>query len=208
MNVPIITYSNIYSGVCPASNNSWCFLNFELKSQTPHNTHLRQFPKCMCCPGKAADRPPLRCEQCNSYSHQNTASTGDESDQYYDSCPSQIQTQVVCPVHIVCIPSGLFSPLPSPLVYLLPSSCRIVYVRRLILSEESQSNDISTGAFLKCFFLKCSCNAFPLLYISPHPPQRSEPFPWVYSTWWSNQTWWLNSFAQRWHALYRSATHI
>ena len=99
MNVPIITYSNIYSGVCPASNNSWCFLNFELKSQTPHNTHLRQFPKCMCCPGKAADRPPLRCEQCNSYSHQNTASTGDESDQYYDSCPSQLQTQVVFPVH-------------------------------------------------------------------------------------------------------------
>ena len=117
MNVPIITYSNIYSGVCPASNNSWCFLNFELKSQTPHNTHLRQFPKCMCCPGKAADRPPLRCEQCNSYSHQNTASTGDESDQYYDSCPSQIQTQVVCPVHIVCISPRsrqVFFPLSPP----------------------------------------------------------------------------------------------
>ena len=51
---------------------------------------------------------------------------------------------------------------------------------------------------------RCSCKAFQLLSISPHPPQWNEPFPWVYSTWWSNQTWGLNSFAQIWHALCHS----
>ena len=131
--------------------------------------------------------------------------------------PSQIQTQVVCPVHIVCISPRsrqVFFPLSLPPLCI----CFLLVVELFMFADNYWARNLSqmtyhppphsTGAFLKCFFLKCSCNAFPLLYISPHPPQRSEPFPWEYSTWWSNQTWWLNSFAQRWHALCRSATHI
>ena len=78
------------------------------------------------------------------------------------------------------------------------------------LSEESHSNEIYPPPTplqqMHSWNVssRCSCKAFQLLSISPHPPQWNEPFPWVYSTWWSNQTWGLNSFAQIWHALCHS----